>query len=266
MPSDSEHSRSSSDGLNSLVRDAFLRVSNGYSPDRIVADPPLNQAFLTECAKAANSILPVQLNRRLINLRKMGLLADVRATRRTSFQDEEHYRHSSECAVRFLEKRDSVSLDEIICDPVRANEFDSVAGSIAGGFLPVQYRWAALNLRKSSRLKPELMSHVIRPTGIMLGRLHGLELSKVPTGQGLYVFYASQKTLYIGEASNLRIRLGKHADHSDNRDLARWFWEHGFQDVTLEVQVLPETTSKRIRRALESELINSRRPLFNVQR
>jgi hypothetical protein len=53
-------------------------------------------------------------------------------------------------------------------------------------------------------------------------------------------------------------------DHSDNRGLARWLWEHGTDAVYVEWQVLPPTTPTRTRKAMETELIRSRQPLFNV--
>ncbi len=76
----------------------------------------------------------------------------------------------------------------------------------------------------------------------------------------------SSGALYIGEAENLFKRLKKHLDHSDNKGLARWMWEHGMDDVQLEVQVLAAETKTIVRRALETELIRSRLPLFNVAR
>ncbi len=77
---------------------------------------------------------------------------------------------------------------------------------------------------------------------------------------------ARNRVLYIGEAENLNSRIRKHIDHSDNRGLARWFWEQGFGDLFLEIHLLPAETTTRVRRALELELIRSRNPEFNVRR
>jgi hypothetical protein len=59
--------------------------------------------------------------------------------------------------------------------------------------------------------------------------------------------------------------VAKHLDHSDNKSLARWFWSNGFSRVHLELQILDETTTTKVRKALEAELIASRRPIFNIQ-
>lgn len=254
--------------LNSLdraVAEAFLSSHSGYSPDRVVADPEINLGFQEACRTREVPLAPARANKHLLGLRKRGCLTGVRCERRTSFKDEEAYRHASEVAIRHLEKRDNISLDEIICDPDRSQEFDRIAMDISPGYLPVQYRWAALNLRKSRRLKPEFLSHVVRPTAIQLGKINEISVETLPLSQGLYVFYAADSTLYVGEAQNLRTRLTKHLDHSDNKELARWFWERGFNEASLEVQELPPDTKTKVRRALEAELIKSRHPLFNVQ-
>jgi site-specific DNA-methyltransferase (adenine-specific) len=154
--------------------------------------------------------------------------------------------------VRFLERRDRVSLDDIICDPERAAEFDTVAGTIVPGFSPLQYRWAALNLRKRRALKPEVIAHALPSLGVTVTAVKELHLSNVSVNQGVYVFYQPNEALYVGEAANLRMRIRQHLDHSDNKGLARWLWEHGTSEVFLELHVLDASVTTRVRRALEA--------------
>jgi site-specific DNA-methyltransferase (adenine-specific) len=206
------------------------------------------------------------LNLLLLNLRKAGLLKGRARSAKTSFKDEERYRYASEIAARHIEKRESTTLDRIICDPDLAAELDQIASSISPGFSSLQYRWAALNLRKARSLRPELLSQIVPPTRVVLGTIADLNFNDLPAQQGLYIFYGPDGTLYVGEATNLRRRVAKHLDHSDNKNLARWFWSNGFMDVHLELQVLNVKTTNKVRRALEAELIASRRPVFNVQR
>lgn len=252
--------------LSEIVVSAFKDVRDGFSPDRVVVDPFLNSLFLEKCNKLRPGISAKNANKHLLNARKAGLLKGLKTTKRTGFKDEDDYRYASEIAVRFIEKRDAVTLDDIICDPERASDFDKITSRICPDHSPLQYRWAALNLRKSSKLKPEIMSHVLPPVGVKLGPVSEIVLSTLSSKQGLYIFYGGQQTLYVGEAGNLRLRIEKHLDHSDNKGLARWFWENSFSDVNLELQQLPENTTKKMRRALEAELIISRHPLFNVLR
>ncbi len=132
--------------------DAFNAASNGYSSDRVVADPELNERFIAECRQRGLRDSAVDLNHALLNLRKKGALAGRPRAKRTNFPDEDEYRFAAEIAVRFIERRDSVSLDSIICDPGTVAEFDKVAERIAPGYSPLQYRWAALNIRKAKGL------------------------------------------------------------------------------------------------------------------
>jgi predicted GIY-YIG superfamily endonuclease len=143
---------------------------------------------------------------------------------------------------------------------------DEIAKTIVPGGNSFKYRWAALNLRKQQRLKPEMLARVARPTSVLQLKVAGLSLELVPRSPGLYVFYSTQATLYIGEADNLQNRIRKHIDHSDIKELARWLWEFGDASLHLELQVLDKSITPRVRRALEVELIRSRKPAFNIRR
>lgn len=251
--------------LGQLVYPAFIEVRDGLSADRVVADPELNTRFLSLCRQTAPNISDTEFNLALLNLRKAGLLKGLPRSKRTTFPNEDAYRYASEIAARHIERRDATTLDRIICDSQLVLDFDRIASTIASGYSSLQYRWAALNLRKARSLRPELISQVIPATGIRLGRIEEVQIDELPMQQGLYIFYGPSDTLYVGEGTSLRRRVAKHLDHSDNRNLARWFWEHGFQEVHLEIQTLGNDVSTKVRRALEAELIKSRRPIFNVK-
>jgi site-specific DNA-methyltransferase (adenine-specific) len=244
---------------------AYEAASHGNSVDRVVCDPELNSAFLAECEKQGLSGAPATLNRALLNLRKAGYLRGLKS-RSTSVGNDDAYRFSAEMAVRYMERRDGVTLDDIICDPDLAAEFHKIAETISPGFSPLQYAWAALNLRKAKRLSPELLARVAPPKLVLSLPVSGLSLDAIPTEQGLYLFFTSESCLYVGEAESLRNRIGKHLDHSDNKGLARWMWDQGETKLFLEMQVLEPATTQKIRRALECELIRGRRPLFKVKR
>lgn len=250
------------------VRAAFLEVRSDYPADRVVADPKLNELFLAACRERGLSQPAALLNQCLLNLRKSSAFAGLKKSKRTSFPNEEEYRFASEIAARCLEQQHAVSVDDIICDPSLARKLDRLAAELAPGFSSLQYRWAALNLRKASALKPEVLSRLAPADAVSLGAVAKIRVSDIPARQGLYVFYDSKarQALHVGEAENLQRRLGKHLDHSDNKHLAQWLWRNGSASLFLELHVLPCSTTKGARRARESELIASRRPIFNIQR
>ena len=72
---------------------------------------------------------------------------------------------------------------------------------------------------------------------------------------GVYLLY---------KAVNECIRPGESL--RDIKAIARHFWEHGTADIHLEIHELQEGTSAKVRRALEAELIESRRATFNIKR
>lgn len=244
---------------------AFDSIPGKNSADRIIADPELNATFQLECRKLELVGAAASLNRALLNLRKSGELRG-RKTRSQPVGNDDPYRFAAEMAVRHMERRDGVTLDEILCDPELAAEFDKTAAAISPGFTSLQYRWAALNLRKARRLVPELLARVAPPKHVSKHLVTSLKLMDVPDEQGLYLLFVKDSCLYIGEAENLRNRIRKHLDHSDNKGLARWMWDEGTDQLFLELQVLDATTTQKVRRALEQELIRSRRPVFNVKR
>lgn len=228
-----------------------------------MADPELNGLFLAECRRLGLAVHARVANLSLLNLRKRGLLRGLNS-KRTVFRDQSDYAFASEMAIRFLERREGFTLDKVICDPDLAREFDGLAERLAPGYSPLRYRWAALALRKARRLQPEPLGQALRPIQVEQFQVNGLEIDRIPATQGLYIFFEPRTCLYVGETENLNGRIRKHLAFSDNRGVAHWLWEHGSGNLHLEIQVLASSVSTRARKAMERELIRSRRPLFNV--
>ena len=250
--------------MNQTILDAFSEVRQGFSADRVIADPELNQRFIDSCRRRGLTEAPVEINLGLLNLRKRGEL--FATTCRTTVRNQEPYVFGVEIAIRALERRHRTSLDRILCDPSLASQLDELAAEIVPGFLPLEYRWAALRLRKSSRLKPEIVARAVPATVFGPRVASDVDTTQIPAQQGVYILSTYNRVLYIGEAKNLRVRLRKHLEHSDNRHLARYIWECGESELLVEFHVLPEDTRTDVRRAMELELIRSRNPEFNIRR
>ncbi|MCX5684042.1 MAG: GIY-YIG nuclease family protein [Planctomycetota bacterium] len=251
--------------MNDQVLQAFLRTRNGYSPDAVIANPALNACFLAVCRELGAGETDFELNHCLYNLRKSKKLDGHPTKTRVHLKRKDEYEFAAEIAARFLEHRENTTLDRIICDPVLAQEFDRIAQELAPGFTPFEYRFAALNLRKSHRLRPEIGPQLLPATQVESFPVAGLDINRIPRSQGIYLFYyKGEGLLYLGEAMNLRDRIRKHLDHSDRKELARWLWQHGSDDLYVEIHVLPDKTTTGARKAVELELIRSRKPRFNI--
>ncbi|MGC3969530.1 MAG: DNA methyltransferase [Pirellulales bacterium] len=133
--------------------EAFRRSCNGYSADRVIADPALQAAFQTACRVLDAPGDAKSCNAALLKLRKAGRLADVATTARTelSWDECEPLAAPAEiAAARVLGEHPELSLDDLFCDPERTAEFDKLAAKLGAGSRPFMARWTALKLRKES--------------------------------------------------------------------------------------------------------------------
>jgi hypothetical protein len=128
-----------------------------------------------------------------------------------------------------------------------------------------------MSLRKAKQLQPLVARKLLPPTRVMQLSVTAIQQdgSQVPRAPGTYVFSTSSQCLYVGEADDLHRRVVKeHCVHSDRQQLAHHLWQHGPDDVFVEIRSyegIPDAKKKPVRRALEAELIESRRPAFNIQ-
>lgn len=191
---------------------AYAETNGGYSLDRLVADPELNNRFLDSCRRRGLPGDPRSWNRSLFRLRKVGALSEYPTEIRTelSWSECEPFLFASEIALRKMRDQGFDSLDEMLCDPDQAARFDALASELAPGFSSLQYRWGALKLRKEAKVartrgesleQPELLDHPL-PLG-------PTTWERVPEIAAVYlVSVAGDSTpLYVGGSLNLRNRL-----------------------------------------------------------
>jgi site-specific DNA-methyltransferase (adenine-specific) len=193
------------------VAEAFRLTHDGFSADRIVADPELNQEFIETCERLSLVGDARTWNTLLFRQRKAGKLVQIDTERRTeiSWDDCDDYLFASEIALQMLLDEGAESLDDILCDPLLATRFDEIARRFAPGHTSLEYRWAALKLRKEAK-KARSRGAVLKPPSRFedLVPLAELDTAAIPEGPGAYVLSLPSRKLYVGEALNLRRRLG----------------------------------------------------------
>ena len=252
-----------------IVAEAFLAVHGGRSTDDVVIDDELNAQFIEYCERCDLATSADELNRTLFNLRKAASLGPVAS--RGERLHHEGYLHAAEIGARHVEDRFGRSLDRVLCSREGRQAFDSLSQHLAPGVPAYRLRKAALMLRKRRALRPELIKRVadwgkvVRQFGAHELRT---DLKLIPKCPGVYIFLDARGYLYIGEASSLRVRVGKHLDHSDRKALARYLWEEGYDGVLVEMHCFDPTSNARLasyRRAYEADLIRTRRPRLNIQ-
>jgi len=170
-----------------------------------------------------------------------------------------------------MEDKYNYTVDKVLCDPEKRAEFDLLAQEIAPGISAYLLRKAALRLRKSRKLRPELVKKATDwGRQVVCHRAEDLldDLELIPRLPGIYIFRDDAGYLYIGEASNLRGRVAQHLDHSDRKAVARYLWEKGTENLSVELHSFDRNSDGRTatcRKAYEAELIRSRKPRLNIQ-
>lgn len=197
------------------IIEAFIVVRDNFPVDRVIADPAINKEFVETLRRWGLQGKAVDWNHRLMGLRKAGRLKDLPKSDRTTFSEEEvdSCVFACEIAIQMFHDR-GCTLDQMLCDPNLASEFDKVVRGVVGKALPsLLMRWVALGIRKRAkgiRQKAtnltgsyRLPSHRIRATE--------LDISKIPAASGLYWLQdaVSKADLYVGGTLNLQRRLEK---------------------------------------------------------
>ena len=263
-PVEPSRSRLEADGL----VDSFSRIHRGHSVDRVVADPVLNEDFQLACDRRQIPGTAAERNRFLFRLRKSGRLkqAGIETSVRTqvSWDDLEQFIFASEIAWRRIsDDYGDMSLDDILCDPRIAAQFDTIAEQFAPGFRPVDYRWGAIKLRKEgSNARRRAENHRQKLSiqkftdGVLLSQL---DLAAVPVTAGVYgIATAGGEFLFAGETHGLAARLKAHFESDDRRK--GWLREQ--QDLTIFYHNLETISDYRLAR--QSLLLKWHRPKWNM--
>ncbi|HEV3416265.1 MAG TPA: DNA methyltransferase [Pirellulales bacterium] len=193
------------------VVEAFERVHDGYSADYVVANPELDCEFVATCEHLGLVGDPRTWNVLLFRLRKAGKLAHIATTRRAeiTWEDCDHYLFASEIALQqMLDEKLAESLDEILCDPRLARQFDERAARFAPGFESFQYRWAALKLRKLAKAARSRGAVLDAPSRLAPATpIDDLNPDRVSEQPGVYIVADRDERFYVGGTLNLRQRL-----------------------------------------------------------
>jgi site-specific DNA-methyltransferase (adenine-specific) len=208
--------------LTERMLEAYEKTYEGFSLDRVIADKTLNANFLDACRDAQLPGEPVDWNRWMFRLRKSGKLAHIPTSHRTEFDWREcdAFIDAAEIAWRLTAKaREHLSLDEILCDPELAELFDSNASRFAPHRESLEYRWAALMLRKRAKAARDQKLKEIPFSKDQ--KLRSLDVEKYAGVPGIYLLEtAKHQPLYVGWTFDLKQRFRRTLNE------ARAAWEH----------------------------------------
>lgn len=240
---------------------AFIDVRDEpHSPDVYVADPARNKRFIDRCRALGERASDYTLNKALLNARKANRLKDLNS--KPLRWNHERYVFASEFAATELRYRTGATVDDIICDPDLAAEFDAIAMRIAPGFTPFRYRWAMLSVRKAG--KPQGAKLILAdslPPFEEPFQLLSDDPPPLPAKRGVYLLLENTRTLYVHGTKDLSrgIELHRHIDF--RRVFAKSLWNPNPKELLVSYAMIPEAT---LLRPIELWLISERKPLFNI--
>lgn len=228
------------------------------SSDRMIADPYLDRKFIKLCMEYGLKTNPINLNLRLMALRKQSKLSHLAPSKKRSGlmpSVSNIISFASELALRLIRIRKGVTLDQILCDPKLADEFDKLAKSISPGYSSLEYRLAALNVRKRGTFKRVDE----RVTFKSIENVKNLRIEKIPNAAGLYLFSSDDFPVFMNQTDSIRNRLMLHLKNSSNRGLPDWLWNKPLQHSYI---AMPKVTAT-FRKNLEQTEIRERQTFLN---
>jgi len=250
------------------IAQAYLETRDGYSIDRVIADPEMDRTFLHRCRELGVSGTDYDLNWKLMNARKRKYLSNIPKTRKYTLGRIDDFEFSSEIALvhvrNEVDRREHrvVTLDTILCDPELAQLFDASAKKLAPGFTSLEYRFAALNVRKAAGRHWQEAIKKARPEFDVFGSTKSICSSKIPTEQGIYLFRCEDQAIFVSHTDNLRTRVERHFDSSDSKGVPDWLYDSGRKTIELGILPLPSVKLKD-RKLVELKAVDSYTPLLN---
>ncbi len=244
---------------------AFELSHDGYSIDRVVCDPELNDMYQAACRRLGIVGGAETWNRLLFHLRTSGKLAHVPTVNRTSigWEDCDPYIFASEIALQvMLDRSDVGSLEQILCNPALAAEFDDHASRLSPGFSALEYRWAAIKVRNAIP-QARTRGATLEPPERLGDKwaVTDLPLEQIPAKPGVYLLTGDDsEPLYVGETLNLRDRLER--QFCEER---RQAWEPYGPLTSLCVQAYPTCHEPADALAWQACLAGNYQPSLNLR-
>lgn len=243
-----------------VVIDAYKSAGLGFPAEYLLCDKELNEEFISECLGQRIGGNAFIWNRYLLQLRKDGKLPrSTRQPARITSEQMNRYGFASEVAWRLLAIDYRKTLDDILCSPEFAAEFDRLAaefGPLDRAVTPCEYRRAALTIRK--RTKPARETAAKKFGDWMRKRLTPISIDDrrnpkldVP---GVFVLRHGDNGIYAYESENIREQIEKVLDNPT--------WQ-GLQPDSI---VYAENDQSFVAKyAMKSALVRRENPLLNCR-
>lgn len=239
---------------------AYKKVSQGYPADYLLCEKDLNKEFVSQCLAQGIGGSAFIWNHFLLQLRKSGKLPTAtRRPARITSEEINRYGFASEVAWRLMEIDYCKTLDDILCSPEFAAEFDRLAaeyGPMEIDVSSLEYRRAALTIRK--RMKAARTQAMEKFNGWLTKQLTPVSIDDCRTTKmeipGVFVLRHQQGGIYAYEGKNIRQQI--------DRVLQNPNWRGLKPDCIVYAENSQSFSAKY---ALKSVLVQRENPLLNCR-
>ena len=256
-----QNKKSFGEKVNKAIVDAYQTAGHGYPADYLLCDKELNSKFISACRDRGLKGSAFIWNRLLLQLRKSSKLP--KSTKRPdqiSPKQMDRFGFASEVAWRLIAIDYQKTLDDILCSPEFAAEFDRLAAQFGPTDTEVSsldFRRAALSVRKRSKdartMAEKKFSEWMRKTKKL--ESIGIDDSLKPLERpGVFVLCTEDIGFYAGESENMRQRV------SEAMDNQHW---RGLEPDTIKYVVMEDSLPTKF--ALKSALATRENPLLNCR-
>ena len=237
---------------------AYKKAGEGFPADYILCDKDLNKKFIKVCRERGIGGSATIWNRYLLQLRKSGKLPkSTNRPKQISAEGMSRYGFASEVAWRLLSIDYRKTLDDILCSPDFAEEFDRLAMLYGPeGITSIEYRRAAISIRK--RTKPARMAAQENQDQWSRKKLKQTALEDCLNAKyecpGVFVIGNGDAGIYAGESENIREHLELFTNNQN--------WQRLSPD-SIYVQRADKSYSEKC--AMKSGLVLRSSPLLNCR-
>ena len=255
---------------------AFEETRRGFPLDRVLADPPLAEKFFRRCKQLGVDAPVHKIALRMLALRKSPQ-KKLRIAKRTTIEPHRNfsaYLFAAEMATAQIKYRYGASVDDILAYPKIGEEFDALAARLYPGLTPLDYRLAALRVRKSRYCKVEerplfdsLSTHLAEKT---LHRHESLDQIDLDKFQGLSTIISlveearTIRYLYITQTNDAIKTLRPFTRQETFVAIGNSFWTPSLSSIHVYTYDISGSFRKAPQSLWAKKLIHEKAPIFNM--
>jgi hypothetical protein len=255
---------------------AFEETRKGFTVDRVLADPDLTTKFIRRCRELEVSAPQHAIALRLFRFRKSPSkkFRLEKPSAREPRRDFSPYLFAAEMALVQMKYRYGASVDDIMAYPDIGKEFDALSRQLYPGLAPLDYRLAALHVRKSrycekdertlfNSLSDKRAESTLRQED-PLDRIDVDKFRQVDAIVGLVEEARVRRFLYITETEDVAQTIAPFTKETTIRALGNSFWTPALSSIRVYLYDIRDTFRNARQSLWAKRLIYDKAPIFNA--